>query len=249
MNTIMRFGLLGAATLLTACSSDGSTSKPADTSQVSVAATSLASTTSQTTLPSTTVASSTSVASSTTSTTSTTVAPSTTVEHAPFLPTGDVPPGTYTVGGGGPASSPLGSFGVPFEMTTTATYHVDLHVPTFVGMDKGSNATGITISSGVVPGSTPEEALAGACPHGHADFGPSSATTMFGQPALQEDGTIVSDCMYNVGFTITPPDHLRIVAAKVGDRMLVFLASFPEADLDVISPELDTLISTFRIIA
>jgi hypothetical protein len=166
-----------------------------------------------------------------------------------LLPTGELPAGTHVVQGGG-ISAGVDVFAVQYSLTTTGPWTLLFQTATGLGLDRRSGMYFVEVSSGFIHGDTPKEAIANACPSGDAGFGAPTDTTLFGAPALEEEGTIVTPCIFSsspVGtLTLNTGDRYRVVSGEVDGRVVTVLADFPTTDT-AFPRELDALTASLTL--
>jgi hypothetical protein len=223
----MRQMILSAAltaVMLTGCGSDESA--PASTTVVPVAVT--------TAVPAATVPAATVPA---------TTATPTTVAGPKPLPPVQVPADTYRID----------EFSVPFVITTQGDWTRFNSRQELFHIGRGSNAaTEFIVTSGLVAGSTPQEALDTWCDKGAIDLAEPSTTTLLGKPAIQQDGTVNGVCNWAALDTTLPlvipaGNTVRLVAADVGGKIVVVVADGPSADWSTLSIEVDAMIASMAL--
>ena len=177
---------------------------------------------------------------------STTTPVATTVAAAPAspLPLVTVEPGTYVVP----------SFAVPFEFTTTGTWQRLQNRKEILALGRGTNgATSFLVTSGLIAGSTPEEAVSQFCGAGDVEVGTPEPTTLLGNPAVQVEGRPLQfTCQFAAIDTLTqlelPVGHtFRLVAADVNGVIVVVVASAPTDQWADLAPEIDELVASMRL--
>lgn len=146
-------------------------------------------------------------------------APATNTGGPAELPTSNVPPGDYLVD----------TFSIPFQIRTSGDWIRAGSRPEFLTLRR-STTTGAEfyVTTGLVSGATPEEALQHIC-SSSSTFGTPTPTMLLGVAAVQEDGTATSVCNWAAIDTVTqleiPQGHMiRVVAADIGGTIVVVVA-------------------------
>jgi hypothetical protein len=159
----------------------------------------------------------------------------------PTFPPGDVPPGTY---------APEGPV-VPYSITTVASWQLLGSSESTAFLGRGTNqSTELAITEERRQGiSTPADAIEEFCPEGSVDFGPTTATTLLGRPALRAEGPVVSECATRLLPALAGTQYrrlqavagatVRITAADVDGTVVVVIAVAPTDDWTTFAVELD----------
>jgi hypothetical protein len=162
------------------------------------------------------------------------------------LPLSAVPAGTYRVA----------EFLVPFDITTKGDWKKFHSAAESMILFRGSTGTNPTsafyVTSGLVAGSTPQEVLDAFC-GGSIQFGASTATSLLGQPALQQEGVVPNDC--NWGFVeatgqlaAAPSSTVRLVAAAIDGKIVLVVIDGPTAEWTALSSEVGSMIDSMTLI-
>ena len=167
----------------------------------------------------------------------------TTVAGPKPLPSVHVPADTYLID----------EFSVPYIITTQGEWTRQAARKEIVTLGRGSNAsTEFVVTSGLVTGSTPQEALDDWCSSGTINVGETSATTLLGAPAIVQEGTVTEDCNWAAIDTATQlviraGDTIRLVAADVDGTIVVVVVDSPNADWQTVSTDADAMIASMSL--
>jgi hypothetical protein len=220
--------------LLTGCSSDGKSTASTAAPPSAVTATDAATTVPATTVATTTVPPTTAPA---------TTAVDTTIAGPKSLPRVQVPADVYRID----------TFSIPFDITTQGDWVRYGTRKELFYLGRGSNGTTeLIVSTGLVPGSTPQEVIDNVCA-GSIKFAEPSTTTLFGQAAIQQEGRVTSFCIWAALDTVTQLGILeghtvRLVAADVNGTIVLIVADAVSADWPATADDIDPMVASMTLV-
>lgn len=165
------------------------------------------------------------------------------------LPSTKVPQGTYAITG----------FVVPFSIATVGDWQRRYERAEIMMLGRGASKgpdpeTEFAVTSSLVGGDTPEDALASWCSTGDVAFNALPPTTLFGSPAIQVEGTASSDCIWTSidttdNLTIAEGKTVRLIAADVEGTIVVVVANGPSDSWPALSTEVEAMVASLTLAA
>lgn len=190
---------------------------------------------------------------------------STTADSPAVSATNSAPPDTVPTAG--PSTLPgfgmieadtyrVDKFTVPFDITTEGQWKKFYVGPEGLILFRGSTGTdpdvALYVTTGVIKGSTPEEAVGGYC--GQTTVAPTAAATLLGQPALQAD-TVVPGVGCNFGFieskgqlVIGDTSTVRTVSGVINGTLVTVIAYAPTTDWPTVAGEIDSMTGSMTLV-
>jgi hypothetical protein len=146
----------------------------------------------------------------------------------------------------------IDTFAVPYDITVVNDWTRIASTEKFMWLGRGANAsTEFLVTSGAIPGSTPQEVLDGFCSGAGIDFVAGAATTVLGQPAVEQDGDTSNGCQNGGGigtdvssWAIPAGNTVRVIAADIGGKIVVIVADAPKAEWAAFAPDVDAMVAS-----
>jgi hypothetical protein len=146
----------------------------------------------------------------------------------------------------------IDKFAIPFDITTVGDWTRETVRSELVRLGRGSNGiTEYMVTSGLVVGTTPQEALDGWCGGGGGaiHLGPATATTLLGQPALVEVGDVTDDCYWasldtTTQLVIPAGNTVILTAADVKGAVVVVVVDGPAAEKATLTADAASMLSS-----